>query len=123
MRIAVTVLDTSKGDDCPSGWTKVTTPVALLVAMLDVILLTSLLLVICIIKYVEWQWVIRGVATTDGFAIIANFHCTPPIDQSMVHMHVDGVIWCVHNLWYSYYNRKHVWTYASGHSDMGNYLP
>ena len=81
MRIAD--LDTSRGDDCPSGWTEITTPVAACIApivtMLDVTLLISPLLVFHTVKYAEWQWVIR-----EGVMMVL-LHSIPH-HQSIIHM-------------------------------------
>ena len=91
-------LDTSKGDDCPSGWTKITTPIAVCLApssaaVLDVTLQISLLLVFHIESYVEWQWVIKRVYTTDGF-----------VGYSFTKRSINGPYicrWCFYNLRYS----------------------
>ena len=66
MRIAD--LDTNRGDDCPSGWTRISTPVAACIAPSSnpgFILLISPLLVLHIAKYVEGHWVIRAVMLMD----------------------------------------------------------
>ena len=56
-------LDTSRGDDCPSGWTNITTPVAACIAPSSnagcYSTNFSTLIVFHTVKYVEWQWVIR----------------------------------------------------------------
>ena len=111
MRIAG--LDVSRGDDCPSKWTKITTPVAACIAPSKNAGCYSANFSTLSIPYDKVCGMAVGYqsSTTDGFA---DFHFSK---RSINDPYVDGV-----SITYGT-PRKHVWTYASGHSDMGNYLP
>ena len=111
MRIAD--LNTTRGDNCPSGWAKITTPVVACIPAGSAAGCYSSNFSTLSISYSR----ICGKAVgyqksgTDGFA---NFH-NPT--RSINSPYVDGVSITYGN------PRKHIWTYAMGHSDKGNYLP
>ena len=105
MRIAD--LDASRGDDCPSGWTKITSPVAACRAPNDSAGCYPTILSTHSIPYN----IICGMAigyqqdSTDGFLPLASINGP----------YVDGVSITYGN------PRKHIWTYAIGFTDSGNY--
>ena len=111
MRIAD--LDTSKGDDCPSGWTKITTPVAACLAPSSAAGCYSTNFSTFSVPYRKLCGMAVGYqkSTTDGF-VAYSF-----TKRSINGPYVDGV-----SITYGT-PRKHIWTYAMGHSDRGNYLP
>ena len=111
MRIAD--LDTSRGDDCPSGWTKITTPVAACIAPSNNAGCYSTNFFTLSIPYNRVCGMAVGYQKggTDGFATFIFSK------RSISGPYVDGV-----SITYGT-PRKHVWTYAMGHSDRGNYLP
>ena len=104
MRIAD--LDTTRGDDCPSGWTKITTPVAACIAprgdagcySTDSSTLNVPYNKVCGMAVGYQQ------STTDGFAALEFF------PRSINGPYVDGV-----SITYGT-PRKHIWTYAIGFS-------
>ena len=107
----ITDLNASRGDDCPSGWNKITTPVAACIApsnnagCYSTNFSTSTLS----IPYSKVCGMAVGYQenTTDGFAALAvplrSIHINGP--------YVEGV-----SITYGT-PRKHIWTYAIGYSD------
>ena len=104
MRIAD--LDTRRGDDCPSGWTNITTPVAACIAPSNNAGCYSTNFSTLSIPYSKVCGMAVGYqrTTVDGFAAL---RATPSINNP----YVDGVSITYGN------PRKHLWTYAIGHSD------
>ena len=111
MRIAD--LDTTRGDDCPSGWTKITTPIAACIPSGSAAGCYSSNFSTFSISYSRICKKAVGYqkSGTDGFANFKN------PTRSINSPYVDGV-----SITYGI-PRKHIWTYAMGHSDKGNYLP
>ena len=108
MRIAD--LDTSRGDDCPSGWTNITTPVAACIAPSSNAGCYSTNSSTLGIPYSKVCGMAVGYqkGNTDGFAAV--HHSTRSINGPFV----DGV-----SITYGV-PRKHLWTYAIGLSDSRN---
>ena len=100
MRIAD--LDTSRGDDCPSAWTKITTPVAACVApSIGGCYSTNFSTLSIPYSKVCGMAVGYQKGNTDAFTVSRSIN-TP---------YVDGVSITYGN------PRKHIWTYAIGRSD------
>ena len=104
-------LDTSRGDNCPTGWTKTTTPNTSGNPATDVCRSTSsnagcysTHFTVNGTSYYKICGRVRGYqkGTTDGFY---------PALNSINGIYVDGVSITIGS------PRKHVWTYASGYSD------
>ena len=113
MRIAD--LDTTRGDDCPSGWTHTTQPPACLASISDINGgCRSAIFSTLSISYSKICGMAIGYqrSQTDGFAA-RNFP-----SQSIDGPYVDGI-----SITYGSTPRKHVWTYAIGHTDRGNIIP
>ena len=113
MRIAD--LDTSRGDDCPTGWRKITTPVHPTYPSIDVCQSTTgnvgcfpVIFSVYNANYTKVCGKARGYqrGTTDAFGIAFS-------TKSINGPYVDGVSITLGN------PRKHVWTYAIGISDEG----
>ena len=108
MRIAD--LDTTRGDDCPSAWNKITAPVVACIPDGSAAGCYSSIFSTHNISYSR----ICGKAVgyqksgTDGFANFLN------PTQSINSPYVDGV-----SITYGA-TRKHIWTYAMGHSDKSD---
>ena len=112
MRIAD--LDTSRGDDCPTGWSKLTTPTDPSHPTLDVCRSTSddpgcysTIFTVNGTSYHKVCGKVRGYQglTTDAFGGPRN------TGKDINNPYVDGVSITLGN------PRKHVWTYASGISE------
>ena len=103
MRIAD--LNTSRGDNCPSGWTKITTPVAACIAPSSNAGCYSTNFSTLSIPYSKVCGMAVGYQSgnTDAFAAVSS--------QSINGPYVDGVSITYGN------PRKHIWTYAIGVSD------
>ena len=108
--MSIADLDTSRGDDCPSEWTKITTPVAACIAPSSNAGCYSTNFSTLDIPYSKVCGMAVGYqkGNTDGFA--AAFHPTRSINGP----YVDGV-----SITYGT-PRKHIWTYAIGLSDSHN---
>ena len=104
MRIAD--LDTSRGDDCPSGWTKITTPVATCIAPSNNAGCYSTNFSTLSIPYSK----VCGMAVGYQRSYTSGFNFVMLINSP----YVDGVSITYGN------PRKHIWTYAIGRSDRGN---
>ena len=102
MRIAD--LDTSRGDDCPSGWTKITTPVTACIAPSSNARCYSTNFSTFNISYSK----VCGMAI--GYQERSPDAFQPSI-ESINQPYVDGV-----SITYGI-PRKHIWTYAIGFSD------
>ena len=98
-------LDTSRGDDCPSGWTKITTPIAACIAPSTNAGCYSTNLTTLSIPYSKVCGMAVGYqkSTTDGFSGL-NF-----ASRSIDGPYVDGI-----SITFST-PRKHIWTYAIGY--------
>ena len=109
MRIAD--LDTSRGDDCPSGWTKITTPVAACIAPSNNAGCYPTNFSTLSIPYSKVCGMAVGYQkeSTDGFGLFA---ANP--SQSINGPYVDGI-----SITYGT-PRKHIWTYAIGVSENNN---
>ena len=107
MRIAN--LDTRRGDDCPLGWTNITTPVAACIAPSNNAGCYSADFSTLSIPYSKVCGMAVGYqrGSDDGFAAL---HTTPSINNP----YVDGVSITYGN------PRKHLWTYAIGQSENNN---
>ena len=107
MRIAA--LDTSRGDDCPSGWTKITTPVAACIPPYTNAGCYSTNFTTLNNPYSKVCGMAVGYqkSGTDGFGPSST-------DESLNGPYVDGV-----SITYGY-PMKHIWTYAIGNSDRSN---
>ena len=105
MRIAD--LDTSRGDDCPSGWTNITTPIAACIPLDSNAGCDSTSFSTFSIPYSKVCGMVMGYqkGTTDGFFTTV---------KSLNGPYVDGV-----SITYGS-PRKHLWTYAVGLSDNFN---
>ena len=108
MRIAD--LDTSRGDDCPLGWDKITTPVAACIIQRSNGGCYSTNFSTLNIPYSKVCGMAVGYQKghPDGFA--SDFHSTRSINGP----YVDGV-----SITYGIL-RKHIWTYAIGLTDRHN---
>ena len=106
MRIAD--LDTSRGDDCPIGWTNITTPVAACIAPSSNAGCYSTNFSTLSIPYSKVCGMAVGYqkGSTDGFAAL---HFS---SRSIDGPYVDGV-----SITYGI-ARKHIWTYGIGNGDM-----
>ena len=104
MRIAD--LNTSRGDDCPSGWTNITNPVAACIAPNDSPGCYSTYFPTLSIPYSKVCGMAVGYqkGTTDGFRGGAT---------SINNPYVDGISITHGNATHPY-SRKHIWTYAIG---------
>lgn len=116
MRIAD--IDTSRGDNCPSGWNKYTTPAHQTFPSIDVCQpphagtgCFSTIFSVHNVSYTKICGKARGYqrATTDGFGLYVN-----GASKSINGPYVDGLSITLGN------PRKHVWTYATGYSDDRN---
>ena len=98
----ITDLDTSRGDDCPSGWTKITYPVAACIAPSSNAGCYSTNFSTHSISYSKVCGMAVGYQkrTTDGFS---------GISRSINGPYVDGI-----SITYGT-PRKHIWTYAIGY--------
>ena len=107
MRIAN--FDTSRGDDCPSGWTNITTPVAACIATGSNAGCYSTIFSTLSIPYSKVCGMAVGYqrSYTDGFGPSSS-------DESLSSPYVDGVSITYGN------PRKHIWTYAIGRSDTSS---
>ena len=105
MRIAD--LETSRGDDCPSGWSKITTPVATCIAPNSNNGCYATNFSTLGIPYSKVCGMAVGYqrGSTGGFRVST---------KSINGPYVDGVS-ITHG-----YPRKHIWTYAIGLSESGN---
>ena len=105
MRVAD--LDTSRGDDCPSGWTKITTPVAACIAANSDAGCHSAIFSTLNVPYSKVCGMAVGYHkdTVDGFAAF-EFS-----SRSINGPYVDGA-----SITYGT-PRKHIWTYAIGNTD------
>ena len=101
MRIAD--LDTRRGDDCPSGWTKITTPVTACIAPSSNAGCYSAIFSSLSVSYSKVCGMAVGYqgSSTDGFQTSM---------KSINGPYVDGV-----SITYDS-PRKHIWTYAIGHT-------
>ena len=114
MRIAD--LDTSRGDDCPSGWTKITTndaghpSIAVCRSPSNNAGCYSKVFTVNGTNYHKICGKARGYQryTTDGFGGVGT---SPRSTKSINNAYVDGLSITIGN------PRKHVWTYAVGYSD------
>ena len=105
MRIAD--LDTSRGDDCPSGWAKITTPVAACTTLHNNNGCYSTNFTTLSVPYSKVCGMVVGYQKghPDGFH--SNLHPSRSINGP----YVDGI-----SITYGT-PRKHIWTYAIGRSD------
>ena len=99
-------LDTSKGDDCPSGWSKSTSPVAACIAPSKDGGCYSSNLSTLSVPYSKVCGMAVGYqkSTTDGFRVY-NLATSRSLDSP----YLDGI-----SITYGI-PRKHIWTYAIGH--------
>ena len=111
MRIAN--LNTGRGDDCPSGWTNFTTPVAACIAPRSNLGCYPAKFTTFNLPYKQICGMALGYqrGSTDGFAA---FHFSK---RSINGPYVDGV-----SITYGT-PRKHIWTYGVGLSDKGRNNP
>ena len=109
MRIA----DVTNGRSCPSGWKKITSPVSACTAPSHSAGCYSVRFSTHNIPFSRVCGMVVGYqkGSTDGFATF-NYSA-----RSINGPYVDGVSITYGNL------RKHIWTYAIGHSDKSNQLP
>ena len=106
-------LDASRGDDCPTGWTKITTPVAACIAPSSIAGCYSTNFSSLDVTYSKVCGMAVGYqkSTTDAFA--ALFFS----ERSLNGPYVDGI-----SITYGT-PRKHIWTYGIGNSDNYDSLP
>ena len=111
MRIAD--LDASRGDDCPTGWTNITTPVAACIAPSSIAGCYSTNFSTLDVTYSKVCGMAVGYqkSTTDGFAALYFS------ERSLNGPYVDGI-----SITYGT-PRKHIWTYGIGRSDKSDGLP
>ena len=111
--MSIADLDTGRGDDCPSGWTKITTPAAACIAPNGNAGCYSTYFSTLSIPYSKVCGMAVGYQkhSTDGFAAL-HFP-----SRSINGPYVDGV-----SITYGT-PRKHIWTYGVGNGDMLNALP
>ena len=110
MRIAD--LDPSRGDDCPSGWTKITTPVAACKAPNSAPGCYPTHFSTLAIPYGKVCGMTVGYQTQGGGP--DGFYAYQSPTKSINDPYVDGV-----SITYST-PRKHLWTYAIGYTDSNN---
>ena len=106
MRIAD--LDTSRGDDCPSGWTKISTPVAACIAPNVSAGCYSTNFSTLSVPYSK----VCGMAVGYEYSNCDAFAAWLFPQRSINGPYVDGV-----SITYGS-PRKHIWTYAIGHSEI-----
>ena len=109
MRIAD--LDTSRGDDCPSGWTNITTPVATCIAPSSNAGCYSTIFSTLNIPYSKVCGMAVGYHKGRG---PDGFYSNGFLAQSINGPYVDGL-----SITYGT-PRKHIWTYAIGYTDKSN---
>ena len=108
MRIAD--LDTSRGDDCPSGWTKITTPVEVCKAPSSNVGCYSTNFSILSIPYSKVCGMAVGYQSGNTDVFAAYLFSTRSINGP----YIDGL-----SITYGT-PRKHIWTYAIGVSEQSN---
>ena len=106
-------INVASGDSCPNGWKNISSPVAACTSLNHKAGCYSVNFSTHNIPYSRVCGMVVGYqkGSTDGFA---NFH-NPT--RSINSPYVDGV-----SITYGT-PRKHLWTYAIGNNDKGNYLP
>ena len=111
MRIAN--FNTGGGDDCPTGWAKITSPVAACIPASSSAGCYPVKFSTHSVPYGKLCGMALGYqsSSTDGFAA---FHFS---NRSINGPYVDGI-----SITYGT-PRKHIWTYAMGNTDRANHLP
>ena len=107
--------DTSKGDSCPSGWTKITTPGGSPKAVCrsgDNVGCDSTVFSTYNITFNKICGQLKGYQRGNTVAFYSSKHDTK---KSIESYYVDGISITLGN------PRKHVWTYAAGISDDYDY--